>query len=230
MPSQATEVSPGRRLKRLDQTEVLSDGCFDEEDEVPRKLRRKTMTVGVEDPEDEEYSTSIPVEHKKIKHDVARKEPPKSAPPPRKSVAAANLHVDDEDAPIGGGFQSIEEIHDALPPFLKANQIRDKDGRRPDDPDYDETTLHIPQGAWKDFTPAMSQYWAIKRDNNEKILFFKLGKFYEIFYSDAIICQRALDLNWMGGAKKLHVGFPEKALDKYLSILVNMGHKVAVIE
>lgn len=34
----------------------------------------------------------------------------------------------------------------------------------------------------------------------------------------------------MGGAKKLHVGFPEKALDKYLSILVNNGHKVAVIE
>jgi DNA mismatch repair ATPase MutS len=34
----------------------------------------------------------------------------------------------------------------------------------------------------------------------------------------------------MGGAKKLHVGFPEKALDKYLSILVNLGYKVAVIE
>ncbi len=34
----------------------------------------------------------------------------------------------------------------------------------------------------------------------------------------------------MGGAKKLHVGFPEKALDKYLIILVNNGFKVAVIE
>lgn len=34
----------------------------------------------------------------------------------------------------------------------------------------------------------------------------------------------------MGGAKKLHVGFPEKALDKYLVILVNQGYKVAVIE
>lgn len=39
-----------------------------------------------------------------------------------------------------------------------------------------------------------------------------------------------LDLNWMGGAKKLHVGFPEKALDKYIVILVNNGYKVAVIE
>ena len=34
----------------------------------------------------------------------------------------------------------------------------------------------------------------------------------------------------MGGAKKLHIGFPEKALDKYLAILVEHGYKVAVIE
>lgn len=34
----------------------------------------------------------------------------------------------------------------------------------------------------------------------------------------------------MGGAKKLHVGFPEKVLDKYLEKMVNLGYKVAVIE
>ncbi len=46
-------------------------------------------------------------------------------------------------------------------------------------------------------------------------MLFKLGKFYEIFYDDAIICHRLLDLNWMG--KKMHVGFPEKAINKYAS-------------
>ena len=113
----------------------------------------------------------------------------------------------------------------------------DKDSRRPDHPDYDCTTLHIPKECWtgKDphtakFTPAMGQYWTLKIDNFEKIFLFKLGKFYELFFKDAIICQQLLDLNWMGGAKKLHVGFPEKALDKYLEILVNAGFKVAVIE
>ena len=70
----------------------------------------------------------------------------------------------------------------------------------------------------------------MKVDNFEKIFFFKLGKFYEIFFLDAIICQKILDLNWMGGGKKLHVGFPEKALDKYLPLMVNHGYKVAVIE
>jgi DNA mismatch repair protein MSH6 len=76
----------------------------------------------------------------------------------------------------------------------------------------------------------MNQFWSLKQHNFDKIFFFKLGKFYEIFYSDAIICQQLLDLNWMGGAKKLHIGFPEKALDKYLPQLVNAGYKVAVIE
>lgn len=76
----------------------------------------------------------------------------------------------------------------------------------------------------------MVQYWELKQYHFEKIFFFKLGKFYEIFYNDAIICQRLLDLNWMGGAKKLHIGFPEKVLDKYLEKMVNHGYKVAVIE
>ena len=62
----------------------------------------------------------------------------------------------------------------------------------------------------------MTQYWQIKEKNYDKIIFFKLGKFYEIFYNDAILCNRVLDLAWMSKDKKLHVGFPEKMLDKYI--------------
>jgi len=131
---------------------------------------------------------------------------------------------------IGGGFETYDEILDALPEFLKEKNIRDKEKRRPDHPDYDPCSLYIPAEEWKNFTPGMFQYWKLKIDNFEKIFFFKLGKFYEIFYSDAIICQKLLDLNWMGGGKKLHIGFPEKVLDKYLEIMVSNGHKVAVIE
>jgi DNA mismatch repair protein MSH6 len=75
----------------------------------------------------------------------------------------------------------------------------------------------------------MKQYWDIKRENFDKILFFKIGKFYEIFYDDAILCHRLLDLSWMQG-KKLHTGFYESALDKFVSMLVSQGYKVAVIE
>lgn len=68
----------------------------------------------------------------------------------------------------------------------------------------------------------------MKSKNYDKILLFKLGSFYEIFYEDAFVCHRILDLNWMG--KKPKVGFPEKRLEKYASILVENGLKVAVVE
>ena len=138
--------------------------------------------------------------------------------------------IDIEDQNIGGGFKSLEEIRDALPDFLKPEFLKDKQGNRPNSPNYDPTTLYIPPNEWKGFTPVQCQYWRLKQDNFEKIFFFKLGKFYELFASDAVLCQRILDLNWMGGAKKLHVGFPDRALDKYLAILVERGYKVAVIE
>lgn len=146
------------------------------------------------------------------------------------SIQPEDKKIDLEDRNIGGGFKSIEEISDALPHFLKPDFLKDKQGNRPDSPNYDPTTLYIPPSDWNTFTPCMSQYWRLKQDNFEKIFFFKLGKFYELFASDAILCQKILDLNWMGGAKKLHVGFPEKALDKYLATLVEQGFKVAVIE
>ena len=104
MPSQATDADAderpvksgtGRKLKRLDQVERHSEEArdmFDErEDEKPRKLIRKTMMVGIEDPED---STTAPMgnDHKMNKHDLTARpqklaptrEPPKSAPPARK--------------------------------------------------------------------------------------------------------------------------------------------------
>ena len=74
----------------------------------------------------------------------------------------------------------------------------------------------------------MKQFWTVKRENYDKILLFKLGAFYEIFYNDAFTCQRVLDLNWMG--QKAKVGFPEKRLEKYASELVEAGFKVAVVE
>lgn len=47
-----------------------------------------------------------------------------------------------------------------------------------------------------------------------------------------MICHKLLDLNFMGGAKdgRLHCGFPEAALDKYVSVLIASDYKVAVIE
>ena len=56
----------------------------------------------------------------------------------------------------------------------------------------------------------MQQYLEFKVDNCDKVLLFKLGKFYEMFYDDALVGNKVLGLNWMGSdPKKLHLGFPE---------------------
>lgn len=44
---------------------------------------------------------------------------------------------------------------DSRPYFIKEDNLKDIDGRKIDDPDYDPTTLQIPDKEWKIFTPAM---------------------------------------------------------------------------
>ncbi len=114
-----------------------------------------------------------------------------------------------------------------LPTFIRPENIVDKHKRKPSDPMYDPTSVFVPESEYPSMTPTVRQYWQIKKDNMDKIVLFKLGKFYELFNEDAAICHKLLDLNWTG---PLHVGFPEKCLDKYGSILVNAGYKVIVAE
>jgi DNA mismatch repair protein MSH6 len=73
-------------------------------------------------------------------------------------------------------------------------------------PEYDPSTLYIPDDAWGKFTSPMKQYWRIKSDNFDNIVFFKLGKFYELFYDDAAVGHNYLNLKYMG--TKMHTGFP----------------------
>lgn len=120
------------------------------------------------------------------------------------------------------------QFDDSTPIWAQKEHLRDKRMKPFDDPDYDPTTLYIPPDAFKKLTPAMSQFWLQKSENFDKIIFFKLGKFYELFYDDAAIGVQYLDLNYMG--RKQHAGFPESALEKYLKRLVNYGFKVAIVE
>lgn len=63
--------------------------------------------------------------------------------------------------------------------------IRDEHGRRPGEDNYDPRTLFIPSSAYAKLKPFEKQYWDIKRKHNDIILFFKKGKFYELYEHDA---------------------------------------------
>jgi DNA mismatch repair protein MutS len=84
-------------------------------------------------------------------------------------------------------------------------------------------------------TPMIRQYREIKEKNNDKILFFRVGDFYEMFYEDAKIGARELEITLTSRetGKDHHVplaGFPYHALDSYLGRLIEKGYKVAICE
>lgn len=113
--------------------------------------------------------------------------------------------------------------------FLKPNYMKDKAGRRKDHPEYNPRSLFLSDKFMKDQTPAMHQWWQFKSNNMDTVLFFKVGKFYELFHMDADIGMKELDLIYMKGSKA-HSGFPEVSYGKFASALVSKGYRVARVE
>ena len=84
-------------------------------------------------------------------------------------------------------------------------------------------------------SPMMQHYIQTKLDNKDCILFYRLGDFYEIFFDDAIVASKELELTLTGKACGLEerapmCGVPFHAVDSYLNKLVSRGYKVAICE
>lgn len=87
----------------------------------------------------------------------------------------------------------------------------------------------------KEFTPMMKQYFKIKERTEGSLLFFRLGDFYEMFFDDAIIASKELDLVLTGRdcgqeERAPMCGIPHHACDSYIARLVSRGYKVAICE
>ncbi|CAG0914143.1 unnamed protein product [Notodromas monacha] len=113
--------------------------------------------------------------------------------------------------------------------FLKPENIRDRSGRRPDDPNYDPRTLKVPQKYLDQLSPGMRQWWQFKSEHFDVVLFFKVGKFYELYHMDATVGVNELNLLYMKG-KFAHSGFPEISYGRFADRLLTKGYKVARIE
>jgi len=85
-------------------------------------------------------------------------------------------------------------------------------------------------------TPMMRQYHEIKREHPEMLLFYRLGDFYEMFYEDAVVASRELEItltsrNKDGAGSPIPMcGVPYHAVDNYLARLIRKGFKVAMCE
>ena len=84
-------------------------------------------------------------------------------------------------------------------------------------------------------TPMMQQYLDIKEKNKDCIIFFRLGDFYEMFFDDAVLVSRELELTLTGrdcgeGNRAPMCGVPYHAVETYLGRLVSKGYKIAICE
>jgi DNA mismatch repair protein MutS len=84
-------------------------------------------------------------------------------------------------------------------------------------------------------TPLMRQYAAIKKEHPTALLFFRLGDFYELFFDDAVLASRELQITLTSRNKEKGIavpmcGVPYHAAEGYISKLIRKGFKVAICD
>lgn len=130
------------------------------------------------------------------------------------------------------GPQKKQKAHKTDPdqryPWLA--HILDADRNAPGHPDYDPRTVFIPPGAWNNFSPFEKQYWEIKQKFWDTIVFFKKGKFYELYENDATIGHQLFDLKLTDRVNMRMVGVPEASLDHWANQFVAKGFKIARVD
>ena len=86
-----------------------------------------------------------------------------------------------------------------------------------------------------ELTPMMQKYMETKEQYKDCILFYRLGDFYEMFFDDALVASKELEITLTGKSCGLEerapmCGIPYHAVEGYLSKLVSRGYKVAICE
>ncbi|KAG6810732.1 hypothetical protein H0H92_010562 [Tricholoma furcatifolium] len=158
----------------------------------------------------------------------------KKAPAPKKTAAAS-----DAAASSAGLFLTAAERREqgkkdekkaAESPYSFLEDVKDKEGRRPGEPDYDPRTLHIPKSAWSEFTPFEKQFWEIKQNHYDTVLFFQKGKFLELYEDDARIGHQEFDLKLTSRVKMSMVGVPEMSFNFWAAKFLGKGYKVGRVD
>ncbi|XP_042357568.1 DNA mismatch repair protein Msh6 isoform X2 [Plectropomus leopardus] len=113
--------------------------------------------------------------------------------------------------------------------WLQDGKRKDGKRRRQSEDDYDPTTLYLPEDFSNRNTPGMRRWWQLKSQMFDTVIFYKVGKFYELYHMDAVIGVNELGLTFMKGTWA-HSGFPEIGFGRFSDVLVQKGYKVARVE
>ncbi|KAI9312530.1 muts domain V-domain-containing protein [Dichotomocladium elegans] len=130
--------------------------------------------------------------------------------------------------PVGSKASSGKPGDQERYPWLV--DIRDKNGLSPGEEDYDPTTLYIPPEAFNSLTAFEKQYWEIKSQYFDSVVFFKKGKFFELYENDADIGCKVFDLKVSDRVNMRMAGVPEAGIGEWMSRFVAKGLKVVRVD
>jgi DNA mismatch repair protein MSH6 len=171
--------------------------------------------------------------HSKQKVAVAPK--PKPAPiPSTKPKTASSMPWSSSARPSSSTLtktasSSKKPSSDDLPYDFLTNPL-DANRNPPGHPDFDPRTLYIPERTLKTLTAFEKQYWEIKRKNNDCVLFFQKGKFYELYEDDALIAHREFGLKLTDRVKMKMAGVPESSYTMFANKFLALGYKVGRVD
>lgn len=226
-----------------DQMQIQSDDLLIDEDEMiqPASAAKKHRSARILDEDDDEDEAMLGTSSQSI----APAQLPSSPPPgkgrtmnavpssplalrkPLKATPAKTLlsrSTEDVEDDFGKPASTGEGRYDWL---LK---MKDANGNPPSSPHYDPRTLSIPPSAWSKFTPFEKQFWEIKSKLMDTVVFFKKGKFYELYEGDADIGAQMFDLKMTDRVNMRMVGVPEATFDWWAGKFVGAGYRIARVD
>lgn len=124
--------------------------------------------------------------------------------------------------------KKTQALDDGRYPFLL--DVKDANGVKKGQPGYDPSTLYIPDSEFLKFTPFERQFWEIKRVHFDTVVFFKKGKFYELYENDADVARSLFDLRVKERINMRMAGFPTSSYDAWASKFLAAGYKVARVD
>ncbi|CAD8169693.1 unnamed protein product [Paramecium pentaurelia] len=183
--------------------------------------------------DDDKYNKKKPHQSKSI---TVKKDKPKS-----KQKLKQFEQVEEEDN--NNNYEPVEQplAKDAeeffktaellLPSFVQPEFIRDAEGRRPYDPNYDPSTLDIPIAQYQKLSPMFRQYWNAKKAHYDSLVFFRCGRWINVMYNDAIIIARMFNrhLGFWGRDRPCLTVY-DSQLPIYQRTLLEKGHKIMLVE
>lgn len=206
----------------IDKDDQSSDDDFiaDDKEDNKEELKELTDKSTVEDnmSDDEDLLSAKPI----------------NTPKPKKAVSKISNILSSKPIKTASTAMSAQKK------FTKENEeryqwlvtVKDADGNLTTGPNYDPRTLYIPQSAWLKFTAFEKQYWSIKSKMWDTVVFFKKGKFFELYENDADIAHSKFDLKLAGtGRANMRLaGVPEMSFDYWAKRFINAGYKVAKVD